>query len=327
MSSTTRTLKPIRVCFSFAAYAKNVIHHLRSSDISIMEGLSEFEFSCIESSLGFTFPPDLRSILREGLPLGPGFPNWRASSPQQLEILTNLPILGLCKEVAKRRLWLESWGEEPDDREKAVAMARKKLKKVPVLVPIYRHCYVPSKPSLAGNPVFFVKGGDVRISSFDVAGFFEQTDFGREDCVCQSELSARMKPPAWAATAASRIEFWSDFAERGRTEARESHMWRSGGLGSCLDDVASRLRDGGWKEEEVREMMAMDGCGERKKHIWATDSEGVECQLRLLSLTLLRAGWSKADVVYSLGFQCDGDSFLLDFQRPNSNGLGLEVSR
>ncbi|KAJ4954213.1 hypothetical protein NE237_031045 [Protea cynaroides] len=58
---------PRRVCFSFAAYAKNVINHLKKCQIPIDDGPSDDEFSSIESTFGFSFPPDLRSILCEGL--------------------------------------------------------------------------------------------------------------------------------------------------------------------------------------------------------------------------------------------------------------------
>ncbi|KAF5961115.1 hypothetical protein HYC85_002324 [Camellia sinensis] len=176
--------KARRVCFSFAAYAKKVIQHLESCNVPIAEGLTDDEFSAVESQFNFTFPPDLRSILQEGLPVGPGFPNWRSSSSQQLEILTNLPILSLCKQVSIHNFWAHSWGDQPNDTNEAVQLAKRFLKnKSPILVPIYRHCYIPSSPNLAGNPVFYVHGADVRLASFDVAGFFHRVDF-----------------PVWAAT-------------------------------------------------------------------------------------------------------------------------------
>ncbi|KAF8377694.1 hypothetical protein HHK36_031078 [Tetracentron sinense] len=301
--------KARRVCFSFAAYAKNVIDHLKTCKIPVGEGLTDEEFSSIEASFGFCFPPDLRSILREGLPVGPGFPNWRLSSPQQLEILINLPILGICKEISKGNFWRGAWGDEPDNPEEAIALAKQFMNKAPVLVPIYRHCYIPSTPKLAGNPVFFVQGGDIRYSGFDVADFFQQVEFRQKNSVLQpvSPLSSStMKAPAWAATAARNIEFWSDLVDDdGTCGKRHGTCERGRGrLEGCFEEMSWRLREGGWTEEEVREMMMADD--QEKRRVVLRDKESVVWHVRLLSLTLLQAGWSSEDVVYSLGLRDEG---------------------
>lgn len=314
--------KPGRVCFSYAAYAKNIIDHLKSLDIPVEEGLSDAEFSAVESSFNFSFPPDLRSILREGLPVGTGFPNWRSASNQQLEVLTNLPILGLCKEISRRKFWIDSWGRRPDDNDKAVVLARGLLRTVPVLVPIYRHFYISSAPCLAGNPVFYVHGGEVKVWSFDLAGFFQRVEFRRldEEALRMPSLSNLLNAPAWAATEARRIEFWTGLVEAAREKSPASGGYgiqrlRWWDLDGCLEEVARRLRDGGWKEEDVREMMMMDGGDQRLDHAgndddddddktngkMITDREGVARHVRSLSRTLLRGGWSTEDVVDSLG--------------------------
>ncbi|KAK4426478.1 hypothetical protein Salat_1416400 [Sesamum alatum] len=346
--------KPLRVCFSYAAYAKNLIHHLRSSNVPVEAGLSESEFSAVEVSFNFTFPPDLRPILQEGLPIGPGFPNWRSSSKQQLEILTNLPILGICKEVSRNGFWVESWGDRPEDNDRAVKLAKGFLKKAPVLVPIYRNFYIPSTPCMAGNPVFYVHGGDVRLWSFDVAGFFQQAEFrmsgAGEEVLRRPRLSNFFASPAWAATEARRIEFWSEMAERGHSEAArlDTRRWWCGDLRGCLDEVCWTLRDGGWKEDDVREMMMMDGCDEANHQDGSSDDqpldrEHVEWRVRMMSARLLRAGWSTEDVVESLGSteDChqigavDGDSFFdfyykaSDDQKHNCNSpfMNLQLIR
>lgn len=167
-----------KICFSFAAYSKDLISNLHhQSNVPIEPGLTQTELSSIESSFNFSFPPDLRSILREGLPIGQFFPNWRSSSYQQLDILINLPILGLCKEVYRRRFWHRRWGDRPVNDDEAVDLAKGFLKKCPVLVPVYRNCYIPTSPCLSGNPVFYVNGLDVKVCSYDVVGFFQQIDF------------------------------------------------------------------------------------------------------------------------------------------------------
>ncbi|GFY86685.1 hypothetical protein Acr_05g0003240 [Actinidia rufa] len=289
--------KQRRVCFSFAAYAKTVIEHLRACHVPVEDPLSADEFAAVESNFRFTFPPDLRSILQEGLPVGPGFPNWRSASPQQLQILTTLPILGLSKQVSTHKFWAQSWGPKPKDADEAF--------------------YIPSAPNLAGNPVFYVHGGDVELSSFDVAGFFQRIDFGaRQGGKRRAILPSLLQTPAWAATEARTIEFWTDLAARGGTRG-----WWSGDLGGCMEEACCRLRDGGWREEEVREMTMMDG-GDGSARTAVRDRESVAWHVRVLSRRLLSAGWSTEDVVDSLGCYCesggpDMESWL-DFQHTKS---------
>lgn len=315
--------KPTRVCFSYAAYAKNVIQHLKSSNLLVEGGLSDVEFSTIESNFSFIFPPDLRSILQEGLPIGPGFPNWRSSSEQQLEIIKNLPILSLCKQVKKRNFWVEFWGNRPIDNDQAVDIANGFLKKAPVLVPIYQHFYIPCTPCLAGNPVFYVHDGEVKLWSFDISGFFQQVEFQRNEMVLRRpSLFNLLNAPAWAATEARKIELWTEMAEMGQREAAvrgggRHRRWWSEDLEGYLEEVFLRLTEAGWRDEDVREMMMVDDgggdggdvdSGDRRRCSDGgvfVDKKEVESHVRLLSKRLLRAGWSREDVVDSLGSSSD----------------------
>jgi len=164
---------------SFSVFAGKAIQHLRTKHkIPIEKGLSDEEFVRIEATFGFTFPPDLRAVLQQGVPVGVGFPDWRSGGSQQLRMRLNLPIAGLSYEVAQERFWCKQWGHKPRDTEKAAEIARANLKKVPLLVPLYGHCYIPSSPNLAGNPVFFVYKSDVFCCGFDLGDFFDRETFG-----------------------------------------------------------------------------------------------------------------------------------------------------
>ncbi|MED6150527.1 hypothetical protein PIB30_073182, partial [Stylosanthes scabra] len=303
--NSKRPPRPNRICFSFAAYAGILVHRLKSSNIIVSDGLSDAEFSQLESKFNITFPPDLRAILHHGLPISPGFPNWRSSSDQQLQILLNLPTSSILRQVSKTRFWHPSWGPEPIDPTRFTSSAWRILNQAPQLIPIYRHCYIPASPNVAGNPVFYVDhGGDVRLLSFDVAGFFEKAEF-------MSEADGVQDEPVWAAKSARRIRFWSEMAE----EVVEGDMakkwwWRrfKGEIGGCMEEAVWKLRDGGWKEEEIRDMMMVtegggdDGVEEEKNENKVKDMEGMMTwQVRVLSLGLLRSGWSREDVLDSLG--------------------------
>ncbi|KAF4402111.1 hypothetical protein CsatB_024080 [Cannabis sativa] len=327
------------VCFSFAAYAKNLIQNLRCSDLPVAGGLSNVEFSSIESLFNFTFPPDLRSILREGLPIGSGFPNWRSSSHQQLHILINLPILGLLKQISRRNFWFESWGPFPDDINQALEIAKKFLTKAPVLVPLYRNCYIPSMPNAAGNPIFYVDGDEVWILSYDITRFFQDFEFlNGGGGIRRSSEYTRVNAPAWAATTAREIEFWTEVASKKRTvnSAASSTWWsRDEELGGCLEEVFQRLRGGGWREEEVREMMMMDGYDDdkeddQKREVVIECGEGVggvdleeamAWHVRTLSVVLLRAGWTMEDVVYSLDLPNDEEEVAVLDEKPTTTTL------
>ncbi|KAM0068059.1 hypothetical protein Hdeb2414_s0002g00068781 [Helianthus debilis subsp. tardiflorus] len=85
-----------------------------------------------------------------------------------------------------------------------------------------------------------------------------------------------LRAPVWAATEARRIEFWTELVElkkqffeemqgknayirsklAGQTLDPTGKRWWGGSeLGQCLEDVRLKLRKGGWKEEDLDEMM------------------------------------------------------------------------
>jgi len=164
---------------SLSVFAEKAILYLKTKHkVPIEKGLSDEELLRIEGAFGFNFPPDLRAVLQQGVPVGVGFPDWRSGGSQQLRMRLNLPIAGLSFEVSQDRFWCRQWGDKPWDTENAAEIARAKLKKVPLLVPLYGNCYIPSSPDLAGNPVFFVYNSDVFCCGLDLADFFERETFG-----------------------------------------------------------------------------------------------------------------------------------------------------
>ncbi|KAL4332193.1 hypothetical protein GQ457_07G005360 [Hibiscus cannabinus] len=296
------------VGISSAANSKTIIDHLKSLHIPIFPGLTDQEFSSIESTFNFTFPPDLRSILQQGLPVYPSFPNWRSSSPQQLNIFVNLPLLSLSNNIRFHNFWSDSWGPKPSNSDAALALVKKLLRKAPPLVPIYTNCYIPSTPNVHGNPVFYVDGEQVRIISMDITRFFQQLQvLGRGGVFMSSVMK---KANSVDTAAARRIEFWTEVAERGSravvARGDTGGWWnrveeRASRLGACLEEGFWRLREGGWTEEDVRDMLMMDGCDHNESGTQLVmDLEEVAWHVRVLSVVLLRAGWSSEDVVYSL---------------------------
>ncbi|XP_076952612.1 uncharacterized protein LOC143626384 [Bidens hawaiensis] len=265
MAATITTPPPVnrkpKACFSFAAYSKDLISHLHHhSNVPIAHGLTNKELSTIESSFNFSFPPDLRSILRESLPIGQGFSNWRSSSHQQLDILVNLPILGICKEVCRKKFWFCHWGDRPEDNDEAVGLAKRWLTRSPVLVPVYRNCYIPTIPRGEWNAIR---------ASFECAcvGGYR----GKKDRVLDGD---------------------------GRNLSCGDGEEVVGGseLGRCLESVRVKLRDGGWKEKDLDEMMVVaESESSPPSSVWSwssssseDDHDARETVVRILSRRLLR---------------------------------------
>lgn len=99
----------------------------------------------------------------------------------------------------------------------------------------------------------------------------------------------------WAATEARRIDFWTELVELRRG------WWGRSDLGRCLEDVRLRLRDGGWKEDDVDEMMMMIEINGADGNSNKVNRKAVGWHVTELSRKLLRGGWSRGDVVESLG--------------------------
>ncbi len=68
-----------------------MIQALRKTGLQFDRGLQDDELASTERSSRLTFPPDLRSLLRLGLPVSDGFPNWRRGPKAHI-----LPPLARC---------------------------------------------------------------------------------------------------------------------------------------------------------------------------------------------------------------------------------------
>ncbi|KAF5187834.1 hypothetical protein FRX31_022576 [Thalictrum thalictroides] len=184
---------------SFSFLADTVISHLRNSGIQVLTGLTETEFARTEAEFNFVFPPDLRAVLSLGLPIGPGFPNWRVDNTCRAHLLSllHLPIAAISSQIGRKSFWLRSWGVRPSDPVKALRIGRNALKKAPILIPLFNHCYIPCNPSLAGNPIFFIDENQVFCCGSELSDFFERESLFQcnEPYRLQRSLSQRTTPP------------------------------------------------------------------------------------------------------------------------------------
>ena len=102
------------------------------------------------------------------------------------------------------------------------------------------------------------------------------------------------------------MEFWTEVASGKKAAAREitEGWWNQVefemGLDGCLEDVFWRLREGGWREEEVKDMMMMnshDRSSEQNRTTFEKLRVSSVCEI------LLSGGWSRDDVLYSLDLE------------------------
>ncbi|GMJ07995.1 hypothetical protein like AT5G67020 [Hibiscus trionum] len=334
---STPTSLPVRNGLqSFSYLADKVITHLRDSGFQVQSGLSDAEFARAEAEFGFVFPPDLRAILSAGLPVGPGFPDWRSAGARlHLRASLDLPMAAISFQIARNTLWPKSWGPRPSDPEKALRVARNALKRAPLLIPIFNHCYIPCNPSLAGNPVFFIDENRVFCCGLDISDFFERESLfknseskpkvlkkqrsvseksaGSSTNFSRRSLDAGTRTPRW-------VEFWSDAAvDRRRRNSSSSSSNSSPDryfdiprtrtppwVDEYIGQIGSVLREGGWGESDITDIVHVSASGFFEEEMVLLDNQAVLDALLLkadrFSDALRKAGWSSEEVSDALGF-------------------------
>ncbi|XP_061371197.1 uncharacterized protein LOC133313811 [Gastrolobium bilobum] len=341
---------------SFSPLADKVITHLRNSGVPVQPGLSDAELARTEAEFGFVFPPDLRAILAAGLPVGAGFPDWRAAGARlHLRAWLDLPIAAISLQIARTALWVRCWGPRPSEPGKALRVARNALKRAPLLIPIFNHCYVPCNPSLAGNPVFFVDENRIFCCGLDLMDFFQRESLFRsselesDPVILKKQRSVAEKSSVCSAVNLSRrsldaggrtprwVEFWSDAAvDRRRrissAEAAESperffdiRRWEvPKWVEQYIGQIGSVLREGGWSESDISEMVEVSGSGFFEGDMVLLDNQAVLDALLLkadrFSDSLRKSGWSSEEVSDALGFD-----FRLEKERRPPKKLSPEL--
>ena len=172
----------------------------------ISAGLTEGEFARVEELYGFEFADDHRSFLAAGLPLDapneqrPRWVDWRAGDPDIIRERLDWPVEGVLYDVEHNDLWPDSWGERPVDTRDALAAARLLLARVPQLVPVYSHRFLPAGRGSFGHPVLSVYQTDIICYGMDLVDYVHQ-EFGGPGI---DQTDARWKPRVTA-------PFWRDF--------------------------------------------------------------------------------------------------------------------
>ena len=202
------------------AYLNTLTSHFRELGVVLDDGLSEAETQRIEATFGFRFPPDLRQVLQHVLPVsGPPpretalvshdgqtweqvdvihskitFPDWRNGPHDELEYMLDRPADGICFDIEHNDFWMQEWGPRSPELADCLTLARAELAKVPTLIPVWAHRYIPSEPQCPGNPVFSVMQTDIIYYGSDLAWYF------------YNEFQVPL--PEWSAEETRSIRFW-----------------------------------------------------------------------------------------------------------------------
>lgn len=188
-------------------YLKILKGQLEEKGISFVAGLNDAEINKIESRYGFNFPPDLKAFLQYALPVSKGFLNWRETSEEEIRYWLEWPLEGMCFDIEHATFWLKAWGPKPPDLEEAFAVARQAVAEAPILIPIYRHRYLPTEPNQPGNPVLSVHQTDIIHYGNDLASYLSR--------------EFKISCPDWAAKTLRPIRFWDDVLESWADEFQE----------------------------------------------------------------------------------------------------------
>ena len=161
--------------------------------IRIEPGLEEAELARIETEFSIEFPPDLRALLANGMPVGSappppgatgrssGFPDWRNTSTEELRRELSRPLDAVLFDVRERGFWFTSWPDRPESLDEALAFAAREIMRAPRLVPVYGRRYISSAPVESGNPILSVYQTDVICYGADLDDYFENEFFDKHD--------------------------------------------------------------------------------------------------------------------------------------------------
>jgi hypothetical protein len=174
---------------------------LAGAGVQIDAGLMQEEFTAVEVTYGFQFPPDLREFLSIGVPKSDRWLNWRGGETY-IRGRLDWPFDGICFDIEHNDFWLDEWGDRPSDLKAAFEIARRAYQQAPVLIPIFSHRYIPSIPHDSGNPIFSVYQTDIIYYGADLLDYLEN-DFGSKSGPANHIFPSSPR----------QIPFWSKLAE------------------------------------------------------------------------------------------------------------------
>lgn len=163
-----------------------------------VKGYTAAQLDDAQARYGVVFPPDLVALYRERRPELTY--DWASRDERPIREAMAWPLKGFLFDVEHNVLWLRSWGEKPKRKEGRAEIVRAALERVPKLIPLYGHRYIPQDPHESGNPILSVYQSDIIYYGADLLDYF-------------SNEFDRTRIPRGPSRKPKHIPFWSDFAE------------------------------------------------------------------------------------------------------------------
>lgn len=177
---------------------ENILNMMKKQGVEFEKGLTLDELEQIEKIYQIKFPNSLKNFLMTALPISNGFYNWRNIQNDNIRFIKkilNKPFSDVYN-MAREVYWCDNWGKDPEDEKIIEEEVRKRLKKAPILLPIYAHRYIPI--ILDENPpVISIHDVDVIYYGKDLEDYFN-IEFGKK---IQDTIEFQKVLP---------ISFWSD---------------------------------------------------------------------------------------------------------------------
>ena len=178
------------------SYLQEALAALARAGTTITDPLSAVEVGDVEAAVGAPLPPELRSFLSIGLPVGDAWPRWREPT-RVVEEWQSLLLEMFDFDIDENDYWFPGWGPRPSDLADAKAIARAEVTEWPPLVPVHAHRVIATDPSSVGNPVWSF--------SQPVDTVYLGVDFG--DYLSRE---FRLPPPPRRRQRPRYIEYWTD---------------------------------------------------------------------------------------------------------------------
>lgn len=147
----------------------------------VRPGLTDREFTWIESEYGIEFADDHRAFLAAGLPINSArpedgatweqpWPDWRDGEEEELRLHVGWPVRVVLHDV-EHGAWLRSWGARPASSAEALRIAGQELAREPKLIPVYGHRFLPGGRGTYGGQVLSIWGTDIISYGRDLAEY------------------------------------------------------------------------------------------------------------------------------------------------------------
>jgi hypothetical protein len=159
-------------------------------------GYTESQLDHIQDKYDLVFPPDLKGLFSEKRP-AKGYDWFDEAVIRQI---LSWPFEGLVFDIEYNELWWPEWGNRPESSFDRKEILRQVISKVPKLIPIQGHRFLPETPSEPDNPVFSVYGADTICYGANLDDYFVRDIEG---------WSATPWP-----TTIKQVPFWSTLVER-----------------------------------------------------------------------------------------------------------------